>query len=1399
MNTVKQHGNTSPASIALGVAVTASVIGVGTWAYLNGREDASEGNVDNLHVQEDQKNNPVAVAAALYNSVLSDDFSNVESLTARLKAIKVSELEEQLHKKKQKPDIDDFDLQEINAIEAELSKLSKKNESEILEIDISPYLSKGALDNIRGRIKTISEQLNAHSIPETYKYYLDVAQNIFTFYKPNTIEEQELMRSIKAYRAFSRNAYYTIEDIRSLYGPVDSLKVCRYLIGADDYSRISPYEMKNFVSREINILIKKLPASITDNHQIYTNDDFTELNASTLQDLVNLNHVLPSVISIPALIKPSPDEDPKAGEREYQAITENYDKAVRKAVLFTNHAVNFYECQINTTESFSVNAVIEKVMPTDNLVIDKIPLDVFEITLQDPVPGCTSDKLYVAAPKLNDYRNIMKNGMPRMSEADVALYSNDIKLLETINSRSRTPVKLELLGSELAAVESKLKQYPERGFYRSANATGKLVNLSLPSYALLNTLDIRRNADLIFISSPLLAAKQRQAQEKLKIVNSFKTVEESMILLDFESLLNTPYEYLATREESINKQLENLSSVTPNLQLVSATPSSSIDAVDFTIESSEADDLIAIASNEEDTIELATNTEEIKEQEEAANEAARLAEEARREAEEAERAQELAHAEAEAAAKAAAEAAAKEAEAAAREEAERAEELAKIEAAKAEAAAEAARIEAAKAEELARAEAAKAEAAAEAARQEAIAKAEAAAKMEAELAAAEKAEAEKIAAEAQQATEEIEMLTKEQLAKADFKTLKAQSDAGNPIAQYELASRYISGKKGVRRDLKNGNALLAKAAEAGYPEAKYMLGSIYLQGKYTKQQKQQGANYIIEVAEDGLQDAMYAAGNLYLDGTLVPQNYQKAAQFLSLAAEKNNTDAQYKLGIMYLNGKGVQTDQRKAASLLTSASKKNGSAAYELAKLYEDPNTPNITSEEQTIKDLYVFAARHNVKEANRKAGLALIGNLSTSKEALKYLNDYINKGDQEVDDALLKYYIKTNNTREISKHILHAPKDIQEMYPVEMGILYASGNGVNRNIDKAEEFYRIGMAKNIPDAFCHAGDLYSTDASGKRNIPKAVELYTQGMNLGSAKCIESLVRTKLADNKTRDYKEIFALLNRVPADKLSDGSKVILASFYQYGRGIEKNPAHAARILKTITSPKAKLARDILLGQKVETCGHSVLMGETGKRTHNTTLLSAAALMNLFYYAEVRAFGVVNYNDVYTKAKRICGNTPGRYILHDADSKLKKPTNPNPTDAKAQYYLAMNYFYDGDYQKAFEWMHKSASQKYFKAYNNLGIFYLMGIGTNVNAEEAFRNLNFADSAGDYKATFNFAALQMNGIGGPKNPTKALGNIKSAALKGNEMATYYISSLYAQGRADGNIDDAIRILSNILY
>ena len=1403
MKTTRQQGSAATNTV-IGIAVAAGVIGVATWSYLHNKEQSGStlnNNDKTPIIEEDQQDNPVAVAAALYNSVLSDDFSNVDILTARLKAIKIAELEEAMHVKKQKTEkLDEYDLQELNNIEAELIKLNKKNESEILEIDITPYLSQAAIDNIKNKLKTVAEQIASKPTPENYKYYLDVAQNVFTFYKPTAPDEIELMRSIKAYRAFSKNAYYTIEDIRSLYGPVDALKVCRYLIGSDDYSRISSYEMQKFITREINILLKKIPVASTENREFYTNDDFTELNSSTLQDLVNLNHTLPAVITFPALVKTDVDINLDNSRIEYEKIISVYDKSVRSAANFASIAEKFYECQISTASEFKVKGRVAQKVTADNLISDKIPLTIHKIVLTEPIPGCDTDVIFVASPNINEYRNTIKTAMTKMSDADIELYSRDIKLLEKLNSGSNEVLELNLLSSDLAAVESKIKFYAERGFYHGTNMIGKLANLNLPSYTLLHTLGIRGNADLIFNPSPILAAKKRQAQEKLKIVNSFRAIEESMILLDFDSLLQSPYEYLLTREKSTFKQLESLSSSSPEIQsIVNTAPTDDI-GENFAYEENSTENLIAIASNE-DFIELDStnidtnetdNSEEIAKLEEAkaqkeAEDLARAEAENKAKEEAKKQAELKAQQEAEAIAKAEAEKkereeAEKQALAEADKRAEEAEALARLEEEK-NAQTEAAVIARADAEKKAKEEA------------EALAKNEADA-----LAAAEAArKAEEEAAALAEKESEVKLLTKEELVKADIKTIKQQIEHNNAAAMFELASRYISGKKGVRRNIKEGNNLLTKAAEADYPEAKYMLGSIYLQGKYSKQQKIDGAKYIIDVAENGMQDAMYLAGSLYLDGTYVPANMEKAAQFLSLAAEKNNTDAQYKLGMMYLNGTGVKEDHRKAVTFLTSASKKNGKAAYELANIYDTKQVKDANIDEQTIKDLYVFAARKNIKEAYRKAGIALISNMSTSKEALKYLADYMNKNDKEVNEALMNYYLKTNNTAEISKMILSAPKEIQEQYPVEMGLLYASGNGVKRDFKKALEFYTIGMNRNIPDAFCHAGDLYSTDSSGMRNLDKASQLYDMGIRAGSSKCIESYVRTNLASNKPRNFKEIFAILNRVSPDKLSDGSKVILASMYYYGVGIEKNEAHARRILANISSPKAKTVKSILLHEQTQTCGHPVLMGETGKSTRNTTLLSAAALVNLFYYADVRSLGVVNFNDVYSKAKRICGANPNIYILHDANNRLKKPSNNNPTDAVAQYNLAMNYFYEGKYDEAFEWMNKSAEQKYFKANNNVGIFYLMGIGTQTNDSQAYRNLNYADSAGDYKATFNLAALQMNGIGGPGNKMKAFSNMKSAALKGNEMAAPYISAMYARGMGDNNNEDAIRILSNLLY
>ena len=82
MKTTRQQGSTTTNAV-IGIAVATGVIGVATWSYLHNKEQSGStlnNNDKTPIIEEDQQDNPVAVAAALYNSVLSDDFSNVDIL-----------------------------------------------------------------------------------------------------------------------------------------------------------------------------------------------------------------------------------------------------------------------------------------------------------------------------------------------------------------------------------------------------------------------------------------------------------------------------------------------------------------------------------------------------------------------------------------------------------------------------------------------------------------------------------------------------------------------------------------------------------------------------------------------------------------------------------------------------------------------------------------------------------------------------------------------------------------------------------------------------------------------------------------------------------------------------------------------------------------------------------------------------------------------------------------------------------------------------------------------------------------------------------------------------------------------------------------------------------------------
>lgn len=82
------------------------------------------------------------------------------------------------------------------------------------------------------------------------------------------------------------------------------------------------------------------------------------------------------------------------------------------------------------------------------------------------------------------------------------------------------------------------------------------------------------------------------------------------------------------------------------------------------------------------------------------------------------------------------------------------------------------------------------------------------------------------AAEAAEAAQKAEADRKQ----ADQKTLE-RANAGDALAQYDIASRYFTGSNGVPLDYAKAGAWLQKSAEQDHAPAQYNLGLLYFEGK----------------------------------------------------------------------------------------------------------------------------------------------------------------------------------------------------------------------------------------------------------------------------------------------------------------------------------------------------------------------------------------------------------------------------------------------------------------------------------------------------------------------------------------------------------------------------------------
>src|SRR5437899_3562627 len=108
---------------------------------------------------------------------------------------------------------------------------------------------------------------------------------------------------------------------------------------------------------------------------------------------------------------------------------------------------------------------------------------------------------------------------------------------------------------------------------------------------------------------------------------------------------------------------------------------------------------------------------------------------------------------------------------------------------------------------------------------------------------------------------------------------------------------------------------LHSRADAGDPEAQYQLASLYWDGKEVDQDRNEALKWYQLAAQHGHPDAQVKVAEVYEMGQGVSQDYLRASQWYAKAAEKGDSDAQVRLATLYIKGYGVPQNYVEAIKL----------------------------------------------------------------------------------------------------------------------------------------------------------------------------------------------------------------------------------------------------------------------------------------------------------------------------------------------------------------------------------------------------------------------------------------------------------------------------------------------------
>jgi len=338
--------------------------------------------------------------------------------------------------------------------------------------------------------------------------------------------------------------------------------------------------------------------------------------------------------------------------------------------------------------------------------------------------------------------------------------------------------------------------------------------------------------------------------------------------------------------------------------------------------------------------------------------------------------------------------------------------------------------------------------------------------------------------------------------KQDFsaaaKWYQEAADQGNAGAQFKLGNMYESGN-GVKQDFSAAAKCYQDAATQGNADAQCKLGNMYEHGSGVKQdfdeairwyQKsaEQGngeaLNRFHDFADNGIVSVQYILGGMYEQGKGVQKNCEEALKWYYEAsvqgdiyainkvrkfAEQGDNDSQCKLGNMYEHGDGVKQDYAEAVRWYSKAAEQgnveifnklcefanNGivHAQRELACMYEQGKGVQKNCEE-ALKWYYEASVQGDIYAINKVRKFAEQGD-NDSQCKLGNMYEHGDGVDKDIEMALRLYVEAAGQDNSDAKRKLKELAKQGNVYvQYSLGVMYETGTGFSRNIEKALTWY---------------------------------------------------------------------------------------------------------------------------------------------------------------------------------------------------------------------------------------------------------------------------------------------------------------------------------------------------------